>query len=715
LNYDYAVTPTLLVHLGSGYIRYLNPDSSPDSVLHYDAAGQLGFTGAPQNGFPQINGISNGNFGGYSVIGMGPANANRYFSDKWTSVASATWVRGNHTLKIGGELKIDSWEDINSRGATGILNFNSAETGLPAVSTANISLGGKGIGLGYASFLLGLADTASVNSPQDPQWRKTGWGLYLQDTWKVSRKLTLDYGVRWDLQGEGHEIHYRWSQFGPSIPNPSAGGLLGGVVYPGFGTGRCNCDFAPAYPYAIGPRLGAAYQINSKTVARLGWGVEYSSLPGYSYITNNALLGVGYDQYSFSNPAAGEPSVVLKNGFSSLYNLASLSIPSYNPGIRPSPGQLNAPSSNIDPNGSRPSRVNQWSIGVQREIARNLVLEGAYVGNRAVWVVANSLVQMNLLSDARLKAFGLDRTLAADRTLLTSRIDSALAASRGFTKPYAAFPGSASVAQSIRPFPQFNSSLSPMWAPAGDSWYDSAQIKITKRLSHGLELTSSYTYQKQLALTSSYNDMFNRVNQKRPNGPPQILVTSFTYRVPRWKQNKFVGNVLGDWTFSGVLQYTSGNYLGVPSSNNNLSSSIFQGTVQNRVAGQPLFLTDLGCHCIDPNKNLTLNPQAWVDTAAGQWGASAAAYGDYRGMRTANEQFALGRTFQLREKMTFEVRAEAFNAFNRISWAGPSTGNPTATVTHDANGNLTGGFGYINPGSSGNNPRNAQLVARFQF
>ena len=413
LNYDYALTPTLLFHLGSGYVRYLNPDSSPDTVLHYDAAGLLGFTGAPQNGFPQINGISNGNYGGYSVIGMGPANANHYYSDKWTSVASASWVRGNHTWKIGGELKVDSWEDINSRGSDGILNFSSAETGLPAVSTANIPLGGGGIGLGYASFLLGVVDTASVNMPQDPQWRRTGWGLYLQDTWKVTHKFTLDYGLRWDIQGAGHEIHDRWSQFGPTIPNPSAGGLLGGTVYPGYGTGRCNCEFAPTYPYAIGPRLGGAYQINSRTVLRVGWGVEYSAENAFGYITNNALLGVGYDQYSFSNPAVGEPAMTLKGGFSGLYNLASLSIPSYNPGIRPSPGQLNAPLSPIDPNGGRPARVNQWNIGLQREIVHNLVVEAAYVGNRAVWVNGNSLVQNNLISDARLKAFGLDRTIAA--------------------------------------------------------------------------------------------------------------------------------------------------------------------------------------------------------------------------------------------------------------------------------------------------------------
>ena len=407
--------------------------------------------------------------------------------------------------------------------------------------------------------------------------------------------------------------------------------------------------------------------------------------------------------------------MTLKGGFSGLYNLASLSVPSYNPGIRPAPGQLNAPLSNIDPNGDRPTRVNQWSIGVQREIVHNLVVEGAYVGNRAIWVTGNSLVQMNYLSDQLLADYGLSRNNAADRSLLSSTICSPTAISRGFTKlPYAGFPCSATVAQSIRPFPQFNSSLSPMWAPTGDTWYDSLQVKLTKRLSHGLAVTSSYTYQKQLSLTGTYNDMFNRVNQKRPNGPPQVFITSFTYRIPRWQQNKLVADVFGDWTLGGVMQYTSGGYIGIPGSQNQLSSQIFQGTVMN-LTGQPLFLSNIGDHNLDPNKTLVLNPAAWVDAAPGQWGTSAAAYSFYRGVRSANEQFNLGRTFRLKEKITLEIRAEAFNAFNRINWAGPSSGNPFATVTHNAQGQLTGGFGYISAPSSGNNPRNCQLVARFQF
>src|SRR5437762_1452339 len=137
-----------------------------------------------------------------------------------------------------------------------------------------------------------LVDNASVNAVQDPQWRKTSWGLYLQDTWKVTRKLTLDYGLRWDYEAPGHEIWNRVSTLGFSTPNPAAGGLPGALIYAGNGPGRCNCDLSPRYPYALGPRLGAAYQLNTKTVIRAGWGVSYGNLAGLNYITNSVWNGV---------------------------------------------------------------------------------------------------------------------------------------------------------------------------------------------------------------------------------------------------------------------------------------------------------------------------------------------------------------------------------------------------------------------------------------
>src|ERR1019366_2805806 len=158
---------------------------------------------------------------------------------------------------------------------------------------------------------------------QDPQWRGRRWGLYLQDTWKITPKLTLDYGLRWDVQGEGHELHQRNSEFGPVTPNPSAGGLPGGLIFEGFGNGRCNCQFIQTYPYAIGPRLGVAYQIDKKTVFRGGWGVVYGVLPTYSYFTNSPILGIGWNQVVLANPGYGFPAATLQGGLQ--YNHAALS------------------------------------------------------------------------------------------------------------------------------------------------------------------------------------------------------------------------------------------------------------------------------------------------------------------------------------------------------------------------------------------------------
>ena len=97
-------------------------------------------------------------------------------------------------------------------------------------------------------------NNSSISNVQDAQWRKHNFGFFVQDTWKVTRKLTLDYGVRWDYQVAFQELYGRNSEFAPLTPNPSAGGLPGATQYEGHGPGRCNCSFTNAYPFALGPR-----------------------------------------------------------------------------------------------------------------------------------------------------------------------------------------------------------------------------------------------------------------------------------------------------------------------------------------------------------------------------------------------------------------------------------------------------------------------------
>lgn len=261
----------------------------------------------------------------------------------------------------------------------------------------------------------------------------------------------------------------------------------------------------------------------------------------------------------------------------------------------------------------------------------------------------------------------------------------------------------------------------------GNNWYDSLQVKLTKRYSHGLDLTAAYTFQKELVLGSggypglagpATNNVFNRNAQKSlaSSSQPHIFVSGFSYNTPRFGSNELVKQALGNWTIGGLVRYASGALIGVPNSHNNLASLLGQGvsTRMNRVAGQPLFLQNPNCGCIDPRQNLVLNPAAWTDAAPGTFGSSPDFYNDYRWQHQVSENLNFGRRFPIKEKVVFELRAEFFNIFNRPNLPGPSSGNPAAAVTRNSAGELTGGFGFINPNGVGGQ-RNGQIVARIQF
>jgi len=722
LNIDRTITPTLLVHVGGGVVHYVHTDSAPPSVLDFDAVKELGLVGAAVNpsGFPSISGLSAATNGGMAS-NIGPTNAGTYHNDKPTTVGSVTWIRGNHSYRAGGEWQKDIWTSVSSGGTYGNYSFGATPTGQPYLGTTSIS--GNSIGFPYASFLLGDVNSASVSNYQDGQWRKHNFGFYVQDTWKITRKLTLDYGIRWDYQTAYQELYNRNSEFAPLVPNPSAGGLLGATQYEGYGPLRCNCSFTNTYPYALGPRIGVAYQFAPKTVLRAGWGLVYGTTAVVNYQLGGAL-GTGFNTLSFSNPAYGEPALSFQNGLH--YNTADLYAATLDPGIRPTPGQINSPGPYEDPSGGRPGRINQWNISLQREISQDLMVEAAYVGNRAVWLQSDGLVDFNALSQQRLASFGLDINNAANRALLILPLTSPQVIAAGFQAPYAGFPTSSTLAQALRPYPQFGS-LGGRWVARGNSWYDSFQSKLTKRYGHGLTATVAFTWQEELNLGAGglganisgtpVNDIFNRDQNKyiSADSQPFQLVFGFNYRMPAFTSNRWVRAVQRDWTLGGVFRYASGLPILAPSAQNNLSTLLFRGTFANRVPGQPLFLKDPNCHCIDPNKDFILNPAAWSDPAPGQFGTAAAYYNDYRQQRRPAETASLGRLFRIREGMSLEVRAEFFNVFNRTEFNNPDSTNALAPPIVNSAGVPTSGFGRVNPGSVFSPPRSGQLVARFQF
>jgi hypothetical protein len=379
----------------------------------------------------------------------------------------------------------------------------------------------------------------------------------------------------------------------------------------------------------------------------------------------------------------------------------------------------------VDQNAGRPARQIQWSIGLQRQIFRDLVVEGSYVANRGAWWTAPGLLDVNANTpNGLLKTYGLDVNSATDRTILNAQLGSAAAGRFQNKLPYTGFPTTATVAQSLRPFPQFGSIIA-LWSPIGNTWYDSLQVKITKRYSFGLSANGSFTWQKQLAAATTggqaTNDVFNRGNQKYLSGfdQPRIFNLSLNYTVPKFGFAKgMAGNVASwavrDWTFGVFVQYASGLPIQAPAAQNSLASLLFRGTFANRVQGQPLFLQDLNCHCFDPNKSFVLNKDAWSQPAQGQWGTAAAYYNDYRFQRRPVENLAIGRTFRMTEKATVNIRAEFNNVMNRTYVVNPVSANALATQTL-TNGRPSAGFGWINTSSVLNPPRNGTIVARFTF
>ena len=734
LNADYTISPTLLFHFGAGWQQHKNPDTVPPVAANYNNT-LLGIVGSPGTGFPRISGIGDNVYGGMSPS-FGPGSRNLFIGSRMSALPTLSWVHQNHTLKTGVEYKYETTNYSSYTNLSPAYSFSTAETSQPLYGQVLPS--GTGIGSAWASFLLGDYDSVSAGDGQALYYRRTSWALYLQDTWKLTKKLTLDYGLRWDLQQPIQELHNRIASFSPTTPNPNAGGLLGGVAYEGSGPGRCNCQFAATYPFAIAPRFGAAYQIDSKTVFRAGWGISYGPL--VNLLTDPSSASTGFNTVTIASPGNGVGAGFLSQplGFSQ----TALYAATYDPGLNVVPGGgIQSAPALVDRNSGRPSRVNQWNISLQREVVKDIVLEAAYVANRGVWeangssqgfynATVGNLINYDAVSPAVLAQYGLgDLTNANTRTLLSSTITSAAAVAAGFKLPYPGFPTSASVLQSLRPYPQY-SSIGQYQAPLGKSWYDSLQTKVIKRFSHGLTATATYTFSKTEDSTTNAGSIYDRSSFKglAVNDYPNLFSLSVDYTVPAIgfvKNSHIARTFLADWRITTLDTLQSGNLLASPTSSNSIGSYLATGyTRQVRVPGVPLYLENINCGCIDPTQQTVLNPAAWQNQAPGVPGSNIVYYNDFRGQRRPVVSAGLGKQFHIRENVSFSVRAEFFNLFNQLlSLPDPSTSSPQNPPTRSANGLLTGGFGYLNyTGISANSvssslptPRTGQIVARIDF
>jgi hypothetical protein len=770
LNYDHTLTPTTLLHLGAGLLLLHVPSMPPD----FDVS-RLGWRGNfYTNKFPNIGGLSAGALGG-STLPLGSGFMYEYSRDiKPTGNAYVNMVRNNHTIKFGGEFVVEGIVTRNLSRANGIFGFAAQQSGNPWEE-------GRGTnaftGFPYASFLLGRTNSLLLARVSDTRLGNHAMGFYAQDTWKITRKLTLDYGLRYDFVTLLREQYGRMPSAAFNLPNPAAAGRLGTVIY----EATCGCRFNKNYPHAWGPRLGMAYQIDSKTVLRAGFGISYGTAP------NNAFLSLSVaDFYTFSTPGYGQAATELIDGNpyapGNRFGNPEIVWPDFSPhypnlqapGFRPPQGVFIS----IDRHAGKPPRIAQWSVSLQREIVRNLVAEVSYVGNRGAYWTAPLLQDMNynaLRPEFLARQYGLDMSVAADRNLLTTQLrlpngafnPAITARFPGLANVNAVYPGffnpavassSQTLGQALRPYPHWLGIPPFLGPPLGRNWYDALQATLTKRYSHGLDLGAAFTWQQELingtGSDTSYltpnppliNDVFNRRQQKQISGfsRPLMFVVNFNYTTPGFTASAMGGRALSwlvrDWTFGGVLRYQSGALIRVPASNNGFftqlrrtdNPAIWGGanTFWNRVPDQPLFLADPNCKCFDPTRQLVLNPAAWTDAAPGTFGTSAPYYHKYRWQRQPSESLSVGRIFRIvpDRNMTLQIRAEFFNVFNRLFLSSPTATNPAAptacqgvsgvcpTTNGAAAAPITSGFGWVNTvNGAGTNPRSGQMVARFTF
>ncbi len=827
INYDQTITPTLLLHMGVGLLYFDQPTYPPavnaGQLLGWSASQQY-----PDNRFmPNLGGLSSFFDGGLAVGGLfgGPGVGFAADQDekeiKPTANVSMTWVKGNHTFKWGGELVVDGFPTQSSSRANALYGFSGNETAnpweftstAPFLGASNVAVFGSGFP--YASFLLGSVDSLNASAITDTRMGKHELGFFIQDNWKVTRKLTLELGLRWDYTTLLEEEHGRMQSACFQCPNPnlipanSTTPLNGLVVY--------QKQFNENYPWALGPRLGMAYQIDSKTVFRAGAGIAYANSGGNAGLSGTdadffgslapegtgqtlggvAGAGVGHIPTCYGGPGA----ICFGNGNpfapGNIYGNGQLTSPLSNPGgafpaqtsssgcgVAPAFATpckpLDSPFITIDKNTGRPPRIFQWSIGLQREIIPNLLIEANYVGNRGAWftspildpVAENGLTPAGLLANRQYgNTTGLDVNNPAQLALLTQPISSpaVIAAYPLLANPnnvYPGFPSYNTLTQALRPVPQWVGVPPFLGPPLGDTWYDSLQVKLTKRYSHGLTVNGSYTFQKELVLgvnsATPYftagsgggpnpvvvNDVNNRMQNKQISSleHPQVLTLTFNYTTPK---NKFGGDSAGaktlqwlsrDWTLGGVLRYQSGMLLETPSANNNFLYQLGVGSqdnpalfsspqgLENYVPGQSIFAPGFNPNShFDPTKTLVLNPNAWTEPGPAQFGVSAPYYVGNRWQRQPAESLSVARTFRVKEKYEIQLRAEFQNIFNRVFYSLPATGNGTGTATAAANNNpfpvlgsssgaLSGGYGYVNAfNGAGAQPRTGQLVARFQF
>lgn len=664
-QFDWVIRPTIFNHTTIAYESMDHPNNALSAKQKWPE--YFGLNGLVQDtgGAPQV-----AFHGSIPFSQLGEAQDAPNDRPHWYQVLDdVTWVKGKHQLKFGFDYRHLVYTRIGGSNESGIWNFNDVETGGYDNKGNQLTTTGSS----FASFLLGQVDNASFKIDTKPSFRSDYVGPWINDEFKVTPKLTLTAGLRWDYQTAETEKNNELSNFDPTAPNPGAGGILGAMVFAGTGPGLSgHRTFMHPIRNSFGPRFSFAYQLpgNIVNVVRGGYGIYYASVNMNQFA---ASPDIGFS----TNPTAPNlangfsPAVMWDKGFPGSNVVLPPSIgPSIANGTGPTtlaPGSFNLP------------RYQNWTLTAERQVGNNIVLDLSYIANRGTRLTnsAGSMGIQDNMNNPSVRSYG--------SALLTASINSSQAKAAGIKSPYPGFTGD--VAQALRTWPQYQNI--DYWAvPTGSSLYNSIEARFQKRFSQGLQAQASYTWSR-FSSDDAENGM-SHLNDGSPQDPsnphlgewarssdsvPQLLVISFSYDLPFGhgrqflNQKRIADKFVGGWAFAGLLRYEAGRPL-VITMNNDLGGILFNGLKRPNKVGPGTGHTSRG---MNPKTDLYLKSSGWADPGPLQFGDEPRTDPNISGFPNYQENLNLIKDTTLYESVTLRFEVQASNALNRHTWCNPNT------------------------------------------
>jgi hypothetical protein len=597
-----------------------------------------------------------------------------------------TIIKGKHNFKMGYLYERIHYNGFGRQTMSGLVRGDRLSTSIPGNN--NLSTGG---GNGFASFLLGESYSGGTENDRfvGQQWRSHS--MYFQDDWKITPKLTLNLGVRYEFTQPPVEQLDKWSDFTPNKPNPGADGRLGALRFAGFGPGRENSrTLVDGWYGGIGPRFGLAYSLNDKTVVRMSAARSFGVV---KTVTGSAHFEGAITIFSPTSTDTG-----ITPAFRNDTGLPPFPAP---PSIDPAFSNGNNTAYWNDEAVRLPESYD-WTLSIQRQLSSSLIFETSYNATIGAHLVSG-ILRMNQVPFSAFQRYGL--------TVLQSNINSATAVAAGVQKPYASFNGS--VAQALRPYPQYLdiTTGSGHGDKSGHSSYHAWIAKLEKRYSAGLLFQTSYVFSKLITDSDSYIgdnsaiDHYNRRLEKSIGQYDQThnLKASYVYELPlgkgrKWLQSGAASVILGGWRIGAFHGYTSGTPLELT---NNNSYNIFNGRAAATVSTYDGWTTNLD----NPDwrgADRFFQPKSFYGPQpADRLGDTTRHNPKARTFPNFNENYSLAKSFSLGETRRIDFRWEAFNMFNRSRF---DTGSRNID---DVN------FGRVQ--TTINDPRRMQFALKFYF